>query len=206
LTVQNHLDSLSATEIKSKLDQHQGVPYLFPNPELYVKGPARDAAVLIPLIRSENNWELLFIRRTKVDGDPHSGQVAFPGGRRDEDDRSVQENATREAREEIGVQADEIEILGKLEHMVTISNYKLTPIVGWLKNWPISLIAQETEVARIFQIPLTWLANADNLRIENREIRGSDLKTPIYYFEEFDGEKLWGVTAHIVVNFLRALS
>jgi 8-oxo-dGTP pyrophosphatase MutT (NUDIX family) len=106
----------------------------------------------MPLIQNQGKWELLFIRRTKVDDDQHSGQVAFPGGRADKEDKNPVETALRETQEEIGVQESAIEILGQLEYMITISNYKVTPIIGEMQ-WPIDLHAQATEVERIFSIP-----------------------------------------------------
>ncbi len=200
------LSNLSPEQIRNKLALRDHGPYIFPNPEILVPGPTRPAAVLVPMIRKASGWELLFIRRTQVDGDPHSGQVAFPGGRMDPADKSPAATAIREANEEIGLGVEDIEILGDLEYMVTISNYKLTPIVALIRNWPLPLARQEAEVDRIFPIPLNWLAEKINLREEMRDLPQANLNIPVYYFNEFDGELLWGVTAHIVVNLVDALS
>lgn len=191
--------------IRKQLNNRKADPYLFPEPELFEPGPPRPAAVLIPLIENQANWELLFIRRSIVESDHHSGQVAFPGGQTDKGDTGPVATALREAHEEIGVGAESIDILGKLEYMVTISNYKVTPVVGHMQ-WPAALKPQTTEVERIFSIPLAWLANKANHRIEQRNLPDEISTHPVVYFEEYDSETLWGVTAHIVLNFIEALS
>ena len=197
--------SINPEFIRKQLINRKADPYIFPDSEFFVPGPPRPAAVLIPLIKKNGDWELLFIRRTKVEGDHHSGQVAFPGGRTDDNDPDPETTALRETQEEIGVKASSIDVLGQLEYMVTISNYKVTPVVGHMQ-WPIKLSAQKNEVDRIFSIPLAWLTDKKNHRIEKRKIDKSSQSHPVIYFNEYDGESLWGVTAHIVLNFLEALS
>ena len=202
--MKSRIKQLSNAAIRQSLKQRSVEPYLFPEPEIFVKGPARPAAVLIPLLDNGGAWELLFIRRTQVEGDPHSGQVAFPGGRMDARDRDPQATALRETEEEIALAPERIEVLGQLEYMLTISNYKLTPVVGVLP-WPVDLVPQPAEVERIFTIPLEWLAEPRHHRIEQRSLPNSKDAHPVIYFNEHDGELLWGVTAHIVLNFLQAL-
>jgi len=83
----------------------------------------KQAAVLVPFVRVENEWHLLFIVRATNPKDRHSGQVAFPGGRQDESDDSIEHTALRETEEEIGVQADQIQLHTTLKPYVTISDY-----------------------------------------------------------------------------------
>ncbi len=198
------IDKINPDFVRKQLNNRQAQPYIFPEAEMLIPGPARPASILIPLIRNKNRWELLFIRRTTVDGDHHSGQVAFPGGREDDGDRNPVETALREAKEEIGIQAEAIEVLGQLEYMVTITNYRVTPIVG-VVDWPLEIRPQASEVERVFSIPLGWLADNSNRRTEYRQISASSEKLPVLYYDEYEGELLWGVTAHIVSNFLEAL-
>ena len=101
----------------------------------------RPAAVLIPLVCSENKWHLLFTRRTDL-VQTHKGQVSFPGGAVDQNDTDREQTALREVYEEIGVKADEIEILGRLVDMPTVTGYVITPIVGYM-NWPARLAEQQ---------------------------------------------------------------
>jgi 8-oxo-dGTP pyrophosphatase MutT (NUDIX family) len=88
----------------------------------------------------------------------HQGQVAFPGGRADPSDTTPEMTALREAHEEIGIDPTKVRILGRMQSLHTISNYVVTPIVGVIP-WPVSFRLEETEVRRVFSIPLNWLAD-----------------------------------------------
>ncbi len=123
----------------------------------------------------------------------------------DKADNSAADTALRESHEEIGAKVGTINILGELEYMITISNYQVTPVIG-IMQWPQILTPQPTEVERIFSIPLEWLDNSAHHRIEKRALPNSSQSHPVIYFDEYDGEILWGVTAHIVLNFLETLS
>lgn len=165
------------------------------------------AAVLIPLVMQDSQWHILFIRRARNDQDRHSGQVAFPGGRMENTDSSHEETALRETHEEIGVHPEGVRLLGKIDPYVTISDYAVTPVVGIL-DWPTTLTLQTSEVARAFLMPISWLQDTDNFTYRAR--REMDLQSalihPIIVFNEFDGETLWGATARMTLNFLKALS
>lgn len=200
------ISELSEREIQVRLSVRSGKPYVDPNSRLFVNGDPRPAAVLIPLLKQNERWEILFIHRSSVEGDHHSGQVAFPGGRMDPEDNSPEETALREAMEEIALAPKQVRILGNLEYMVTISNYQVTPVVGVIP-WPTTLKAAPSEVQRIFTIPLVWLADPGNRELREQEIPGGSGNGthPVHYFRHFDNELLWGVSAHITVNFLQAL-
>lgn len=173
-------------------------------PESFLDGIPQPAAVLLPLLQFEASWHLLFIRRTYIEGDLHSGQVAFPGGRRDPEDRSNEAAALRETQEEIGIHPKDVTILGKLQDFVTISNYVVTPIIGSIP-WPYHLIPSREEVDRVFTIPLEWLANPNNREDSFRTIPGFDFPVAVTYFKEYDNEVLWGASARFTVLLLKAL-
>lgn len=198
------INALSEDFIRQRLAERQADPYISPFRETLRSGEARPAAVLIPLLRQDDSWHILLIRRTHVDGDHHSGQVAFPGGRMDSNDASPEQAALREAHEEIGVDPDSVRVLGHMEEMVTISNYQVTPVVGVIP-WPFAIDPQESEVARVFTVPLAWLADPAHHEERQREIPGEQRSIGVHYFEEFEGELLWGVSARLMVNFLQAL-
>jgi len=166
----------------------------------------RDAAVLIPLVRQADDWHILFIRRAQDQRDRHSGQVAFPGGSQEPGDSSLQATALREAQEEVGLSADRIKVLGQLEPYITISDFRVTPVVG-IVQWPSTLNLQSSEVARAFLMPLPWLRDRQNFTFRARSDmdQHSARRHPIIVFNEYDGETLWGATARMTVNFIRAI-
>jgi len=166
----------------------------------------RRAAVLIPLIRQAGDWHILYIRRASNQNDRHSGQVAFPGGGADPEDDSLEATALRETREEIGIAASRIKLLGQLSRYTTISNFHVTPVVG-IVEWPSKLTLEPREVARTFLIPLDWLRQRNNFSLKARQDMdpASARRHPIIVFEPYDGEILWGASARMTINFIRAL-
>jgi len=166
----------------------------------------RQAAVLMPLVKTANQWHLLFIRRASNELDRHSGQVAFPGGATEKSDGSATATALRETSEEIGVSPDRIKIIAELGPYYTISHYRVTPVVG-IMQWPSNLSLETSEVARAFLIPLAWLKNSANytLRARSDMDKQSALRHPIIVYNDFDGETLWGATARMTMNFFKSL-
>lgn len=167
---------------------------------------ARRAAVLIPLVHHDGQWQILFIRRAHNDLDRHSGQVAFPGGRIEPDDHDATAAALRETHEEVGIQAEQINIVGELDTYITVSSYEVTPVAG-IVNWPTSLKLQTSEVARAFLIPLTWLRDRNNFTFRARQNMDplSARRHPIVVFNVFDEEVLWGATARMTLNFIKSI-
>lgn len=197
------MNSLGADSIRQRLAARAADPYISPYRELHGETEPRPAAVLIPLLRQDDEWHLLYILRAQVQGDMHSGQVAFPGGRLEPGETQPEQAALREAQEEIGLDPEQVELLGQLEEFITISNYRVTPVVGVIP-WPFALQLQASEVQRAFTIPLRWLQDPANR--EERERLAPDGHTlQVVYFTEYDRELLWGLTARITLNFLDAL-
>lgn len=163
------------------------------------------AGVLLPIYQHEGDWHLIFIKRTEHDHDDHSGQIAFPGGRVERGDGSLTDTALREAEEEIGLQRQDVEILGFSRDIVTVTHFRVTPIVGRLP-WPYPLQPSDVEVKKILTIPLNWLGDAGNYRVE---LWSPDEDTippyPIIFYETYQGELLWGATAKMVHDFLDLL-
>ena len=163
--------------------------------------PIRQAAVLVPLVQVENEWRLLYIRRSDQVLD-HKGQVAFPGGSWEERDASEEETALRETWEEIGVDPSDVRVLGRLDRLLTGTGYRITPVVGILP-WPYSFTLSLEEVASVFTIPLTWLAEP-----ANREVRPfirDGVSINVIYFAPYQGELLWGATARMTMNLINLL-
>jgi 8-oxo-dGTP pyrophosphatase MutT (NUDIX family) len=157
---------------------------------------------LIPLACEEGQWNLLFTRRTEQLRN-HKGQISFPGGSAEPEDASREATALRETYEEIGIRAAEIEILGSLWEMPTITGFLITPIVGRIP-WPLELKLAVDEVSRAFLVPLGWLADpANHEEVPLNLPDGRNEK--VIYFNPYQGEKIWGATARITLNFLRAI-
>jgi 8-oxo-dGTP pyrophosphatase MutT (NUDIX family) len=197
---------LTETEIQRCLAQAPKAKLQFevPLPSEALNPKPRPAAVLIPFLPKDDGWHLLFIRRTVVPQDPHSGQVAFPGGRCIPEDTDATQAALREAWEEVGIQPADVRIVGQVRQMVTITNYCVTPVVGVIP-WPYTLTPQVEEVARIFTIPLTWLANPANHSIQMRGLQILGRDVPVIFFKRYEGELLWGASAQMTVWLLEAL-
>jgi 8-oxo-dGTP pyrophosphatase MutT (NUDIX family) len=194
---------LTEDRISELLAKRVADPYVTPLREIASDAEPKPAAVLIPLLRQGEEWQLLYILRARVEGDMHSAQVAFPGGRLDPGETSPQEAALREAREEIALDTTGVRLLGLLEDFITISNYRVTPVVGVIP-WPTDLHPDPREVQRIFTIPLSWLADPSNWEQRER-VAPNGQTVKVVYFKQYEKELLWGVTARITLNFLEAL-
>jgi 8-oxo-dGTP pyrophosphatase MutT (NUDIX family) len=195
VTLTEEYISLRLAEAVEAAPSSDGYAEIELNPETRLKC----AAVLIPLVWQDDEWHLLFTRRTdKVES--HKGQVSFPGGACDEGETTPEQTALREAEEEIGLAPSAVRVLGRLTNLITITYFRVTPVVGVIK-WPAVFRVGEHEVARVFTIPLGWLANPSNRWQFERphSTRG------LIAYHPYDGELLWGATARMTVDFLEVL-
>lgn len=161
----------------------------------------RSAAVMIPLLKTDETWYLLLTQRSDTLLE-HRGQVAFPGGARDEQDGDLVQTALREMYEEIGVKPEDVKILGHLGEILVITNYLVSLYVGKIP-WPYELKLNSDEVNSTFMIPLDWLAKKEHLTIKYRNFQGKDI--PVIYFDLYKGQQLWGVSAEMTLALLSAI-
>lgn len=171
--------------------------------EMYENVRLKCAAILIPLVWWKDEWHLVFTRRTEV-VEHHKGQVSFPGGGCDLDETTPEETALREAREEIGLKPEDVRLLGRLNDVVTITGYRVTPVVG-VMPWPYEVWLEPAEVGRVFTIPLLWLAGRKNWEEQPITPEGTPRPFPVVKYHEYDGETLWGASARMTLNFLSVL-
>jgi 8-oxo-dGTP pyrophosphatase MutT (NUDIX family) len=163
------------------------------------------AAVLMPLFQDQGEWQMVFIKRSEHDADRHSSQIAFPGGRAEMGDRHLLDTALREAREEIALQPEDVHLLGQVDMITTVSDYRVTPFVG-LIPWPYPLQPDQREVEKVLTIPLGWLADPDHSRTELWGSPESGQRPhPVIFFDPYQDEILWGASARMVCNFLQLL-
>lgn len=166
------------------------------------EGRWKRAAVLALFLPGQTGEEMLFTRRTDHVLD-HKGQVSFPGGAVEVHDRDLVSAALREAREEIGINARDVEILGFSRDMFTVSGWWITPVVGWYAAERL-FIANPAEVSRIFTLPVTWLVDPANWE-KKSYIKDGIARPNVIYYRLYDNELLWGITAQLVHDLFRRL-
>jgi 8-oxo-dGTP pyrophosphatase MutT (NUDIX family) len=166
---------------------------------------ARPAAVALVLVQGARGVDLLFIRRAERADDPWSGQVAFPGGRRDPGDPDLLATALRETREETGVDLAAAERLGVLDDLVpntpTLPPVLVRPFVFVLGERP-PLVAERGEVARAFWVALARLAARGARQELVLTVRGVERSFPAY---RVGVDVIWGLTERILTPFMRLL-
>lgn len=166
-----------------------------------IRRKPKHAAVLVPIILDGSEPHLLLTRRTDTLS-THKGQVAFPGGRTEEQDEDQVATALREAEEEVGLPRQQVEVVGLLDDFPTVTGDTIvTPVVGVVRDLP-ELVPEPGEVARIFQIPWSVLQDADRWYTKHWDFEGTP--HPVYYLD-YDGETLWGLSAFITLQLLDLL-
>jgi 8-oxo-dGTP pyrophosphatase MutT (NUDIX family) len=158
------------------------------------------AAVLIGLVRANGmGWQVIFTHRT-TQVEQHKGQVSFPGGTAEASDATAVDTALREAQEEIGLPRACTDVLGCMAPCSTSTGFLITPVVAAIRT-PFTVHAAEAEVERVFTVPLPWLADpAHHERRLFQRLNGRE--EWVYFFQPYEGEVIWGVTAHILVDLL----
>ena len=155
------------------------------------------AAVLVPIYCKQGEYYLLFTKRTQKVKE-HKGQISFPGGAREGEEILVN-TALRECAEEIGVMAEEVEILGELDDTLSItSNYIISPFVA-LIPWPYQFQVNREEIEELIEVPLSALLDSSYQRQETEIIEGEAVTS---YFYNYQGKVIWGATARILSQFL----
>lgn len=152
------------------------------------------AGVLIPIIDRPDGLAILLTRRS-ADLKHHAGQVSFPGGRMEPQDQDIRQTALRETDEEVGIHPDQVQVIGYLPTMPTITGFAVTPVVGLLGD-DVTLEVDPNEVERAFEVPLQFLMDPNNQHLSMREFEGVKMQLAEFHYE---GEKIWGATASMVI-------
>lgn len=170
----------------------------------FMDRPSADAAVLVPIVLREQPTVLLTQRSAGLS--THSGQVAFPGGKRDPDDASAEATALREAHEEIGLEARHVEVLGRLPTYVTGSAFVITPVVALVRPPP-RYFPNPGEVEALFEVPLSFLLNPAHH--ERHALLWQGVEREWFAMPYQDGAHqryIWGATAGMLRNLYRFLA
>lgn len=155
----------------------------------------KPAAVLVPLINHADGMTVLLTRRND-DLKSHAGQISFPGGRMEDHDPTPEATALRETHEEVGLPHDLIDLVGRLPVRETGTGYRVVPIVG-LIDPPFDLTPDPSEVAEIFEVPLSFALDPANHRFETRVLAGVQRQ---FYAVPYNDYYIWGLTARLLVN------
>lgn len=163
----------------------------------------RPAAVLVPLVERPSGLTVLLTERS-AELPSHAGQVAFPGGRIDDTDHGPEAAALREAEEEVGLNPAWTTLVGRLDHYHTGTGFRITPIVGFVEPaFTLNeLVLEEAEVAKVFEVPLSFLMDPSNHEKHAIDYKGRER---IYYAMPYQGHYIWGATAGMLVNMSHIL-
>ncbi len=156
----------------------------------------RPAAVLMAVQAGPAGPEVLLTKRASG-LKHHPGQIAFPGGKRDPGDPSLEACALREAEEEIGLPRGAVEVLGTLPPHETVTGFLVTPILAHVRD-PFDAVPEIGEVAEVFAVPLAHAADPARYRVEGRRWRG---QRRLYYVLPWGPYYVWGATARILRAF-----
>lgn len=160
--------------------------------------PLREATVLVGLVERESGWQVVFTRRTEHLRH-HAGEVSFPGGAVESQDADVVAAALRETQEEIGIPARSIRPLGFLDPLMTISGFRVTPLVAQLSG-DYQPRPDPQEVAEVFELPLDFLLAPESLFHSSRQWRGQTLRIAELHPWPGHPARVWGATAMIIEN------
>ena len=166
-------------------------------PAIEIDAPQyRRACVLLPLVRDGDQLALLFSRRS-ANLAAHSGQIAFPGGAV-EAGETLDAAAVREAEEEVGIHAGAVELIGRLDDVITNSGFLVAPFIGIVRE-KIEYVIQESEVTEVFEVPVDALLEISQPEV--RYVRFREREYPAYFYRYRDYE-IWGLTGRMLKAFL----
>ena len=198
----NALFDFSAREFRRRVFKHgegvaeseHGDQTLNPDFQASIAGiKLKDAAVLVPVVDYDGDARMIFTQRTSTLRQ-HSGQISFPGGGIDDDDRSAEDAALRETEEEIGLDRSFVETVGLLPDYISGTGFRIKPVLAVVRPG-FTLTLNPTEVDEVFDVPLSFLMDGENHARGSRMFQGKER----FFYEMPYGERyIWGITAGIV--------
>lgn len=178
-------------EIKQRLES-----YRMPPLSVAHAMEREEAAVLLPILTETEPGLLFTLRSSGLNA--HGGEVAWPGGRHDPEDRDLLATALRESHEEIGVPAHQIEIVGRLRPFISKYGLLVTPFVGLIAE-SVDLVPNPDELDAVFSVPIRYFLEDPRSETNIIERHGEKHSVPVYHYE---GYRIWGLTAMILREFL----
>ena len=171
------------------------------DPSILIKQPLVPAAVLVPLVDRPDGMTVVLTQRTDHLV-KHAGQISFPGGRLEVGDSSPAAAALREAEEEVGLPATQVDIVGRLDDYVTGTGFLIAPMVG-LVQVPYDVKLDPYEVAELFEVPLSFFLDPANHQRHSRVLNGIERH---FYAMPYGDRYIWGATASMLVNLYDVLA
>jgi len=172
------------------------------NPELYDPAQSlRQAAVLVPLVDHGKEITVLLTRRSSQLAH-HAGQISFPGGRIEKQDRDAVAAALREAQEEIGLDPARVRLIGRLDTYVVRTGFRVHPFVGLVRA-PLTPVLDRNEVEEAFEVPLGFFLRPGAKERHSRMYRGQERHFFAYPYENY---YIWGATAGMLGNLAEILN
>lgn len=162
------------------------------------------SAINFLILPHENKpYDLVLIKRVKNSKDRHSGEMAFPGGKRDPKDATLNETALRETEEEIDIPRGKLQVLGSFDDHITPSRFIITPIVSYIDESQI-MKKNEEEVHEIVTIPITFFSNKKNYRERKYKLQDDIIGVGRYNYKTNNNKKyvIYGATCHMIVYFI----
>ncbi len=152
---------------------------------------------------NDKPYDLVLIRRTHSDKDKHSGEMSFPGGKQDPEDKTLEETALRECEEELGVPRENIRVLGCFDDYITPQKFIITPIVTFIDQKQ-ELSKCEEEVQEILKIPISFFANKKNYRERTYQLNNDTIGVGKFKYRDPDGKMqvIFGATSHIIAHYV----
>jgi 8-oxo-dGTP pyrophosphatase MutT (NUDIX family) len=157
------------------------------------------AGVVIPLFEKDSDFFFLLTKRSDTVRF-HRGEVSFPGGMYEEADGNIMNTALRECGEEIGVKRDDVEIIGRLDDVYTLTGFVITPYVGVIP-YPYDFRTNPEEVAYIITLPYTFLKEANPVQ----EVTRHNGKTQKVQSLHYNGDQIWGATCRMLLQFQKII-
>ena len=160
----------------------------------------KDAAVLVPIInRPERVSVLLTVRSSQMPS--HAGQISFPGGKVDPSDKDRIATALREADEEVNIKSAQVDVIGSLGIHKGGLGFSVTPVVG-IVDHRADIVACPREVAEVFEVPISYVADLNNHITEERTHKGTNYHMFAIPYDRFH---IWGLTAGILRTLAETL-
>ncbi len=172
--------------LRARLSGYQSAPI--------ASDPTIRASVLIPVFENGDGIRIVLTKRTNTVR-YHKGEISFPGGMYEDTDNDTLTTALRETNEEIGVRESDVEIIGRIDDMRTVTGFVITPYVG-LIPYPYEFVLNPHEVHYLIYLPLFHLLNTDITEEEARH-EGRTIQVQSIYYE---GERIWGATCRLLLT------